>query len=129
MSLEKINRIQGDGQSGSSKDSELSARPAQDTCVHETVERYVTAGRFAPQAEHWSCSECGASFIPCASRPFTLEQHHELCLGVMSGCYPFVDATLQQAIREGVESAKLLGLPVDCRNLEKGGPLFCGGNA
>ena len=61
--------------------------------------------------------------------PFTMEQHHELCLGVMADCYPFVDAIRKQAIREGIESARLLGFPVDCRNLELGGPLFTGGHA
>jgi hypothetical protein len=67
--------------------------------------------------------------LPNTDLPFTLEQHHELCLGVMAGCYRYVDATQKQAIREGVESARLLGFPVDTRNLEKGGPLFTGGNA
>lgn len=61
--------------------------------------------------------------------PFTMEQHHELCLGVMAGCYPFVDAGMKQAIREGVEAAALLGFPVSIENLEAGGPLFTGGNA
>jgi hypothetical protein len=61
--------------------------------------------------------------------PFTTEQHHELCIGVMAACYPYVDAGLKQAIREGIESAALLGIPVSTKNLERGGPLFTGGNA
>lgn len=61
--------------------------------------------------------------------PFTRDEHHELCLGVMARCYPFVGDELKQAIREGVESAAQIGIPVDCRNLEKGGPLFTGGHA
>jgi hypothetical protein len=60
---------------------------------------------------------------------FTIEQHHELCLGIMALCYPQVDARTQQAIREGVESAQALGVPVNTRNLEQGGPLFSGGRA
>lgn len=61
--------------------------------------------------------------------PFTAYEHHELCLGVMARCYPLVSDDLKQAIREGIESARLLGIPVDCRNLENGGPLFSGGYA
>lgn len=119
----------------SGNESSGSPRPAlaEGECGHPFVERYVTKGRFAPPAEYWSCATCGASFVPAAilpdGSPFTREQHHELCIGVMAGCYPFVDARQRQAIREGVESAALLGIPVDCRNLEKGGPLFTGGNA
>lgn len=61
--------------------------------------------------------------------PFRGEQHHGLCLGVMAQCYPLVNETLKQAIREAIESAALLGFPVSTKNLEQGGPLFTGGNA
>lgn len=115
--------------------SDLKADPAQERCAHEVVNEYHTAGRFAPVKKFWSCVECGKDFIPRDSviapqgSPFTTEQHHELCLGVMADCYPFVNAIRQQAIREAIESAALLGFPVSARNLEKGGPLFTGGNA
>lgn len=112
-------------------DRASSLSPTQERCAHETVSEYHTAGRFAPVAKYWSCDECGLPFVPERSAPegspFTKEQHHELCIGVMAGCYPFVDDIQKQAIREGIESARLLGIPVDCRNLEKGGPLFAGG--
>lgn len=72
---------------------------------------------------------CNSPLVSERPSPFTGEQHHELCLGVMARCYPFVDEDLKQAIREGIESARLLGIPIDCRNLEQGGPLFNGGHA
>lgn len=61
--------------------------------------------------------------------PFTKDEHHELCLGVMARCYPYVSDDLKQAIREGIESAAQLGIPVSTKNLERGGPLVTGGNA
>lgn len=64
-----------------------------------------------------------------AREPFTRDEHHELCLGVMARCYPRVGKDLQQAIREGVESAAALGIPVNTKNLEAGGPIFSGGYA
>lgn len=121
-------------QKHSSRDAVSSPHSALEDCPHLNVEMYATKGRFAPPKRYWSCVACGANFAPTASvapegSPFTREQHHELCIGVMAGCYPFVDDRQKQAIREGIESAALLGIPVDCRNLEKGGPLFTGGNA
>lgn len=59
----------------------------------------------------------------------TVETHHELCLGVLAGCYPHVPADLQQAITEGITAAAELGFLVSTKNLAKGGPLFTGGYA
>lgn len=59
----------------------------------------------------------------------TIEEHHELCLGVLNLCYDHVPTDLQTAIREAVESAQGLGLPVSLANLKARKSLFSGGHA
>lgn len=59
----------------------------------------------------------------------TLEEHHELCLGVLNLCYDHVPDDLRQAILEAVTSAQELGIPVSPTHLVNRQPLFSGGHA
>ncbi len=57
----------------------------------------------------------------------TVAMHHEICLGVLAQCYPYVPPDLQAAIVEGVRSARQMGAAVDEQRLGTDQRLFTGG--
>lgn len=53
----------------------------------------------------------------------TVEEHHELCIGVLACCYKHVPPDLQRAIMEGLRAAQQMGMDITPDNVLTGEPL------
>jgi hypothetical protein len=53
----------------------------------------------------------------------TVREHHELSMGVLAMCFPYVPKYLQIAILQAAHSAKVMGMKIEPDNLLTGEPL------
>lgn len=53
----------------------------------------------------------------------TVQEHHELCMGVLACCFQHVPTHIRAAIYQACQSAQAMGMKIEADNLLKGEPL------